>query len=134
MSRRDLIEKVRTRGLVWPGLLVILVFNFCIRWHLREMPLERDEGEYAYAGQLILQGIPPYQLAWNMKFPGVYIAYAMLMSVFGQSPAGIHLGLILVTSISTLLVFLIGRELMNPTGGLATAALIVLLSALPSAY
>ena len=24
------------------------------------MPLERDEGEYAYAGQLILQGIPPY--------------------------------------------------------------------------
>ncbi len=59
------------RGPIWLGLLVILAFNFCIRWHLREMPLERDEGEYAYAGQLVLQGIPPYQLAWNMKFPGV---------------------------------------------------------------
>ena len=52
------------------------------------MPLERDEGEYAYAGQLILQGIPPYELAWNMKFPGVYVAYAALMSVFGQIAGG----------------------------------------------
>jgi len=25
--------------------------------------LERDEGEYAYAGQLMLQGIPPSKLA-----------------------------------------------------------------------
>jgi hypothetical protein len=127
-------ENVRARGLVWLGLLLILVFNFCIRWHLREMPLERDEGEYAYAGQLILQGIPPYQLAWNMKFPGVYVAYAVLMSVFGQSPAGIHLGVILVTSINTLLIFFIGRELMNPVGGLMAAAFFTLLSALPFAF
>jgi hypothetical protein len=41
-----------------------------IRWCLRDMPLERDEGEYAYAGPLILQGIPPYQIAYNMKLPG----------------------------------------------------------------
>ena len=134
MSHLSFRENVRARGLVWLGLLLILVFNFCIRWHLREMPLERDEGEYAYAGQLILQGIPPYQLAWNMKFPGVYAAYAALMSVFGQSPAGIHLGLILVTSISTLLIFFIGRKLMNPLGGLMASAFFTLLSALPFAF
>ncbi|HVH50107.1 MAG TPA: hypothetical protein VM781_00455, partial [Candidatus Bathyarchaeia archaeon] len=55
--------------------LVILLFAG-IRWRLREMPLERDEGEYAYAGQLILQNIPPYELAYNMKLPGTYVAYA----------------------------------------------------------
>jgi hypothetical protein len=38
--------------------------------------LERDEGEYAYAGQLMLQGIPPYQLAYTMKLPGPFAAYA----------------------------------------------------------
>ena len=38
-------------------LLAILIFA-TIRWRLREIPLERDEGEYAYAGQLMLQGIP----------------------------------------------------------------------------
>jgi Dolichyl-phosphate-mannose-protein mannosyltransferase len=134
MSRRNFTEYFPAHGLIWMGLLVMLVFNCCLRWHLREMPLERDEGEYAYAGQLILQGIPPYHLAWNMKFPGVYFAYATLMSVFGQSAPGIHLGLIVVTSISTLLMFLIGRELMNPIGGLMAAAFLTLLSALPFAY
>jgi hypothetical protein len=71
MDQRNFGKKFRGRGLVLLGLALILAFNFAIRWRLREMPLERDEGEYAYAGQLLLQGIPPYQLAYNMKFPGV---------------------------------------------------------------
>src|SRR5258708_37546205 len=75
--------------------LVILLIGGT-RFRLRDSPLERDEGEYAYAGQLILQGIPPYQLAYNMKLPGTYAAYAVVMAVFGQTTAGIHLGLILV--------------------------------------
>ncbi len=116
------------------GLLLVLAFNFAVRWHLRNLPLERDEGEYAYAGQLILQGIPPYQLAWNMKFPGTYYAYAVLMAILGQTPAGIHAGIILVTSLSILLVFLIGRRLMSSTGGLMAAALFTLLSAVPFTY
>jgi hypothetical protein len=69
-----------------------------IRFRLRDFPLERDEGEYAYAGQLILQGIPPYELAYNMKLPGTYAAYAAIMAVFGQTSAGIHLGVILVNA------------------------------------
>ena len=52
-------------------ILAIIVFGLviAIRIRLLGIPLERDEGEYAYAGQLILQGIPPYKLAYNMKFP-----------------------------------------------------------------
>ena len=65
------------------------------------MPLERDEGEYAYAGQLMLQGIPPYQLAYNMKFPGVYAAYALIMLSFGQTSVGIHFGLLVVNMASS---------------------------------
>ncbi len=67
-------------------LLVVLLAAF-IRYRLLDMPLERDEGEYAYAGQLILQGIPPYELAYNMKLPGTYYAYALGMAVFGQTTA-----------------------------------------------
>src|SRR5450759_1239866 len=43
-----------------------------IRWRFVEMPLERDEGEYAYFGHLILNGITPYKEAYNMKLPGIY--------------------------------------------------------------
>jgi hypothetical protein len=79
-------------GSFWPWLVVLVVLLFVgfIRVRLLEMPLERDEGEYAYAGQLILQGIPPYELAYNMKLPGTYYAYARAWRLFGQTIAGIH--------------------------------------------
>jgi len=134
MNQRPARQLCSTPAAIWLLLLLVLAVNFAIRWRLRDLPLERDEGEYAYAGQLLLQGIPPYQLAWNMKFPGVYFAYAGLLAVFGESAAGIHCGLIFVTSLSTLLVFLIGRKLLNPLGGLMAAAFFTWLSALPFAY
>src|SRR5437899_7181957 len=56
----------------WILLAVVIAVVVFIRIHFLAIPLERDEGEYAYAGQLMLQGIPPYRLAYNMKFPGVY--------------------------------------------------------------
>jgi hypothetical protein len=45
--------------------LVVIVFALviAIRIRLLRIALERDEGEYAYAGQLMLQGIPPSKLA-----------------------------------------------------------------------
>jgi hypothetical protein len=84
------------------------------------MPLERDEGEYAYAGQLILQGIPPYTLAYNMKLPGTYAAYAAIMAVFGQTSTGIRLGLIPVNAATIILVFLLARRLAGPVSGSLT--------------
>src|SRR5215471_18312224 len=84
-------------GLVrfWPWLAVLLILLFIafIRFRLLDMPLERDEGEYAYAGQLIMQGIPPYELAYNMKMPGTYLAYALGMAAFDQTCAGVHVTL-----------------------------------------
>jgi hypothetical protein len=108
----------------WEYLAVFLIILLIggIRFRLRDFPLERDEGEYAYAGQLILQGIPPYQLAYNMKLPGTYAAYAVLMGVFGETPAGIHIGLIVVNSGSILLLFLIGKRLFDPLSGIVAGA------------
>jgi len=115
------------------GLIVLIILLFAyIRFRLRDMPLERDEGEYAYAGQLILQGIPPYQLAYNMKLPGTYTAYALILAVFGQSPAAIHLGLLLINAATTLLVYFLGRRLSGQLAGVVAAAAYALLSAGPS--
>ena len=69
----------------WALAIIVFTLVVAIRIRLLGIPLERDEGEYAYAGQLILQGIPPYKLAYNMKFPGTYAAYALIMSIFGQT-------------------------------------------------
>lgn len=106
----------------WIALILVLGLFAFIRWRLREMPLERDEGEYAYAGQLMLQGIPPYKLAYNMKLPGTYAAYAVLMGLFGQTAAGIHLGLLLVNTATSLMIFFLGRKLFSPWAGVVAAA------------
>jgi hypothetical protein len=112
----------------WAAVLLVLLATSVIRFRLLETPLERDEGEYAYSGQLMLQGIPPYQLACNMKLPGTYAAYALLMAVFGQTIAGIHLGLLLVNAAAIVLVALLGRRLFGAAAGIAACAVYALLS------
>jgi 4-amino-4-deoxy-L-arabinose transferase and related glycosyltransferases of PMT family len=109
-------------------LMVTLLFG-AIRFRLRNMPLERDEGEYAYSGQLLLQGIPPYKLAYNLKLPGIYVAYASMLAVFGQTPAGIHLGLLLLNAVSAIVIFLLASHLFGRLAGLVSAATYSLLSA-----
>jgi hypothetical protein len=125
------LQKVKQyRG--WIVVLLVILFVVAVRLRMREMPLERDEGEYAYAGQLILKGIPPYKLAYNMKLPGTYAAYALIMAVFGQSASGIHLGLALVNAVSIVLVFLLARRLLDETAGVAAAVAYALMSLSPS--
>ncbi len=120
----------------WPWLVVLLLLVFVgfIRVRLLDVPLERDEGEYAYAGQLLLQGIPPYELAYNMKLPGTYFIYALGMALFGQSIAGIHLMLLLANSLTIIFVFLLGRQLFGVAAGLAAGASYGILSASAVVY
>jgi hypothetical protein len=111
------------------GVTVALVLFARIR--LLGLPLERDEGEYAYTGQLLLSGIPPYKLAYSMKFPGTSIAYAVLMSIFGDSINGIHLGLTLINLLTAGLILLLGRQLLGELAGIAAAAAYCVLSLMP---
>jgi hypothetical protein len=54
------------------GVLALIVAAVALlRWGLLDVPLERDEGEYAYTAQLLLEGISPYAQAYNMKLPGI---------------------------------------------------------------
>ena len=112
-------------------LLAILTFAF-IRYRLRAMPLERDEGEYAYAGQLILRGIPPYQLAYSMKLPGTAFSYSLILAALGQTPSAVHIGLIFVNAATSLLVFFLASRLFGFLAGAVACASYALLSANPS--
>ncbi len=117
-----------TNRLYWWILLVIILLAAGVRCRLLEVPLERDEGEYAYAGQLILQGIPPYQQLYSMKLPGIYAAYALILAVFGQTHGGIHLGLLFINAATTVLVFLLARRIIDPLAGVTAGACFALLS------
>ena len=113
-------------------MVAVLVVVAVARLRLLNFPLERDEGEYAYAGQLMLQGIPPYQLAYNMKFPGTYAAYAVIMALFGQTPAAIHFGVLCMTTLTALMLFWLGKQILDWTAGMVAATSYAVMAASPA--
>lgn len=103
-------------------------------FRLLTVPLERDEGEYAYMGQLLLKGIPPFTHAYTMKLPGVSLAYACFMFMFGQTPAGIHAGLMIVNGICSYLVYLLTKRLFDRTTALISCASYAVLTLTSSVF
>ncbi len=114
------------------SLLIALALVAYIRVHFLNVPLERDEGEYAYAGQLILQGIPPYGNLYSMKLPGIFVAYAGILGLFGQTQWGIHLGLLIVNMATAAVLVLLGRALVDWTVGMCAGTFFAVLSLSPS--
>ena len=109
-------------------LLLIILFTVIIRVRLINVPLERDEGEYAYMGQLILDGTPPYTEAYNMKFPGIYFIYAGILWIFGQTQIAIHFCLLLVNVLSIILLYILARKAYDDWAAVSAAGAFALLS------
>jgi hypothetical protein len=138
-KERELVEVESRRVLkdhsqysYWVILILVVLFTGFIRLRLLSIPLERDEGEFAYMGQLILQGIPPYLISYNMKLPGIYAAYAFIMFVFGQTVEGIHLGFLLINGATTILVFLLVKRLYESYTAIIASVSFAILSVSPS--
>lgn len=123
-------------GVWWSQITVALVVVFfgLIRIRLLKFPLERDEGEYAYAGQLIQHAISPYRYCYTMKLPGTAAAYALLTAVFGQTAAGVHLGLLLVNAVTTSLIYFLARRLFDSLAGVVASSVFALLSLEPAVF
>src|SRR5438132_8180144 len=66
-----------------------------------------------------------------MKFPGTAASYALLMSIFGDTTTGIHLGLIVINLVTVGLIFFLGRYLLSELAGLAAAAAYGVISLMP---
>ena len=83
----------------------VLLAAVCFRLRLLHLPIDRDEGEYAYAGWRMCHGGIPFLDYYNMKMPGTYAAYALLFLVFGSTIEAIRWGLIIVNLANTFFVF-----------------------------
>jgi 4-amino-4-deoxy-L-arabinose transferase-like glycosyltransferase len=114
--------------LCWVFILIVILVTVALRIRLLDVPLERDEGEYAYVGQLMLDGIPPYLQTYSMKMPGVYAAYALVLAIFGQTQTAVHIGLLIANAVTTLLIFLMVRYLIGSLAGVFAAAAFAIMS------
>jgi 4-amino-4-deoxy-L-arabinose transferase-like glycosyltransferase len=114
-------ENHRSTGIaiIWPwiAILMVIIAAVVIRSRLLSIPFERDEGEYAYIAQQMLNGIPPYVSAYSMKLPGIYIVYALIMAVFGQTHTAVHLGLLIYNAATIFIIFLFAKKCFGTIAG-----------------
>lgn len=123
-----MMTKQYVRVLSWCVVLAVVITVSIIKLHLLDIPLERDEGEYAYIAQLLMQGEPLYASAYSMKLPAIYFVYAAVMALFGQTPYGIHMGLLVITAVTIVLVFLLARRMFGSYAGVMAAIAFALLT------
>lgn len=118
----------RHQWVPWLLLAVIVLLSAGVRSRMLDLPMERDEGEYAQGGQIILRGEPLYQNLHTMKLPGIHAAYGVGMAVFGQTLRGVRLWHIVVNAATLVMMFLLCRRLFDSDAvGLAAAACLALL-------
>ena len=106
------------------ALVVLLAASFLLRVPLISVPLERDEGEYAYIAQRLLHGEVPYRDAFDQKPPLIFFLYFAAMLAFGFSTQGIHLGMHLYSLVTIFMLYRLAARLLNPWAGLLAAALL----------
>src|SRR3989304_6048980 len=59
------------------ALAALAALGLAFRAGALDLPLDRDEGAYAYIGSKLIHGTVPYRDAFDHKPPGVYFFYAL---------------------------------------------------------
>lgn len=111
---------------------VVIFVVVLVRLRLLGVALDRDEGEYGYIGQQLLQGILPYTESYTMKLPGIYMVFAAILGIFGETHTAIHFALLLANLATAFLLFLLGRNLFNESTGIAAGVSFLVLTLSPS--
>lgn len=75
--------------LIFLGIIVFLYI--VLRLNIINIPLDRDEGIFAYIGQVINDNGVPYKDAIDQKPPVVFFIYALALKLVPPTSAGIHL-------------------------------------------
>lgn len=117
----------------WVSMGLLLLFTIILRWQFLDIPLERDESVYYYAGKAALDGGRPYFDFYEMKPPGLFYSYAFLIALFGYSGTGAHLALLFVSLSNTVFTYLVARNFGGKRLAQVSAMAFVFLSLDPGA-
>ncbi len=94
-------------------ILCILLFSGIIRIPSLPQPLGPDQGVMAVIGEGLLNGKLPYRDFWEMGSPAIFMTYAVMFKVFGTKMAAIPITDLLVSMLTTFLVYLVSKNIWN---------------------
>ncbi len=119
----------------WGPFLLLAISSVIVlqaRLKLLAIPLERDEGGFAYIGHWLLQGKSLYTDMVDNKLPGLYLLYLGFTNLFGYSAVGVHTGLLLTSAVSAVCFYFLARDLFNPFVAAIATSFFLLLTAAPN--
>ena len=119
------------RRRVWTLGLGIALLALLIRAPLFDLPLERDEGGYAYIAWRLEHGELPYREWFDQKPPGIFLAYRLALAAPGDPVTAVR-GLAALSSAgAALALFALARRLLDARAAALAAILLAWLSADP---
>ncbi len=130
--RRATIERVRAGGAAAGWLVLVVAVGLVLRWPFFGVPLNADEGGYAYVAQRWLDGRGHlYDDLWISRPQGIFLAYGLIFRTLGTSVEAIHLGAWIAGLATTLFVWLYARDWLGQRAAIATALVFTLINGSP---
>lgn len=88
----------------WIFPAIILAIYIVFRINLIDVPMNRDEGGFAYFGQILAQGGTLYKDGFDHKPPGIWLIYAVLSYLVPFSARGLHIAVQFVNMVTLAMV------------------------------
>ncbi|HEY7032743.1 MAG TPA: glycosyltransferase family 39 protein [Thermomicrobiales bacterium] len=131
-KRRAAIERGKAWGAAVGWSVLVVVVSFGLRWPFIGVPLNADEGGYAYVARRWLDGRGHlYDDLWISRPQGIFLAYGLIFRTLGTSVEAIHLGAWFVGLATTLFVWLFARDWLGRRAGIAAALVFTLINGSP---
>jgi hypothetical protein len=106
---------------------LIVAFAGLVRIPSLTQPLGPDQGIMSVIGKGILEGKLPYRDFWEMGSPAVFFTYALIFKIFGTRMWAVPLSDLIVSMLTTYLIFLIAKSVWNKNAGYVAALLFAFL-------
>jgi 4-amino-4-deoxy-L-arabinose transferase-like glycosyltransferase len=111
----------------------LILITAAVRIPLLSVPLERDEGEYAYIAWRLGHNELPYRDWVDQKPPAIFWVYRAALALPVEPIRAVHLAALLFSAVSSCALFFLALRFMNRFWAFVAAALFALLSADPFA-
>lgn len=112
----------------WTWVFLLLIFLWA-RWASLFLPLDRDEGAYAYIGWIWFSGYGiPYLSVFDHKPPLVYLPYGIANIIFGNTFLGIRIVSLVWALVTTFVFYKLSKKIANATLSLLATVIFVLFS------
>ncbi len=117
VDNTSLLDKFSWLEYVFVGLTILVLFF--IRRNFIGIAMERDEGDYAMFGKWLLTGAKPYVDFYEMKPPGLFLAYALVVKFFGYNYMSLQSGFSFIFAVTLLFSYLFFKKFIGRSTAMA---------------